>query len=130
MLARLRSLLELRGRLSGAFIEEMDEMPSPASYRHRFGSLIRAYELVGYAPERDYAFVQTNRQLRQLYPPLVDDVVRTLTTSGAHVDRNEATDLLTVNRLFTVSIALSRYEVTAPGSPRWTIRKAQGAVLS
>jgi len=25
-------------------------------YRHRFGSLIRAYELIGYTPVRDYRY--------------------------------------------------------------------------
>lgn len=29
-------------------------MPSSAAYIHRFGSLIRAYEAVGFTPDRDY----------------------------------------------------------------------------
>ena len=97
-------------------------MPSTASYRHRFGSLMRAYELVGYTPDRDFAFVETNRQLRRLYPKLVDDVARVLVETGASVVRNEVSDLLTVNDQFRVSIVLSRYEVTSTGSPRWTLR--------
>ncbi|MBK8998002.1 MAG: recombinase family protein [Myxococcales bacterium] len=126
MLARLRSLLQHRGKLSGVLIDEMDEMPSTAAYRHRFGSLVRAYELVGYSPERDYAFIETNRQLRQLYPQLVGDVVQTLEGGGAHVQRDASTDLIVVNGLFSVSIVLSRYEVTPTGTPRWTIRFDRG----
>lgn len=122
MLARLRTILEQRGKLSGVLIDEMEEMPSTASYRHRFGSLIRAYELVGFTPERDYAFVEANRALRTLYPQLVDDVVRSLGATGAHVERDAKTDLITLNGQFRVSIVLSRHEVTPAGAPRWTIR--------
>ncbi len=126
MLGRLKSILDQHGKISGVLIDERDEMPSTASYRHRFGSLVRAYELVGYTPERDYSFVETNRQLRKLYPALVDDVSRSLSQAGAHVDRDEATDLLTVNGQFTVSIVLSRYEITPTGTPRWTLRFDRG----
>jgi DNA invertase Pin-like site-specific DNA recombinase len=122
MLARLREVFEQHGKLSGVLINEMEQMPSTASYRHRFGSLMRAYELVGYTPDRDFAFVETNRQLRRLYPKLVDDVARVLVETGASVVRNEVSDLLTVNDQFRVSIVLSRYEVTSTGSPRWTLR--------
>jgi DNA invertase Pin-like site-specific DNA recombinase len=122
MLARLKSVLDVHKKLSGFLINEMENMPSTATYRHRFGTLVHAYELVGYTPERDYAFIETNRQLRKLYPQLVDDVVRSLGGTGAHVERDPATDLLTLNGHFRVSIILSRYDVTAAGSPRWTIR--------
>jgi hypothetical protein len=63
MLARLKLALEQHGELSGVLIDEMEEMPSTASYRHRFGSLVRAYELVAY-PDRDYAFIEVNGQFR------------------------------------------------------------------
>jgi hypothetical protein len=58
LLERLRQLHQKVGRLSGILISESEGMPSPAVYRHRFGSLIRAYELIGYTPDRDYAFVE------------------------------------------------------------------------
>ncbi len=126
MLGRLKSILEQHGKISGVLIDERDEMPSTASYRYRFGSLVRAYELVGYTPERDYSFLETNRQLRNLYPALVDDVSRSLSQAGAVVDRDEATDLLTVNGQFSVSIVLSRCEITPSGTPRWTLRFDRG----
>ncbi len=126
MIERLKAILDQHGKLSGVLIDEIDEMPSTAAYRHRFGSLLRAYELVGYTPERDYAFIEANRQLRAFYPHLVDDVMQALGRSGAHVERDPHTDLITVNEQFCVSIILSRYEVTPAGSPRWTIRFDRG----
>ena len=126
MLSRLRSLLEQHGKISGILIDETDEMPSTATYRHRFGSLVRAYELIGYTPERDYAFIETNRHLRKLYPQLIGDVLRALGDAGGYVERDADTDILTVNGQFRVSIVLARYEITATGSPRWTLRFDRG----
>ncbi len=126
MLDRLKGILDQHGKLSGVLIDELDEMPSAASYRHRFGSLLRAYELVGFNPERDYAFIEANRQLRSVYPRLVDDVVSSLGRAGALVERDPDTDLLTLNGQLRVSLVLSRYEKTATGSPRWTIRFDRG----
>jgi len=62
LLAKLRALYERVGRLSGMIISESEETPSPTVYRHRFGSLVRAYELIGYTPDRDYTFVAINRR--------------------------------------------------------------------
>lgn len=49
LLAALRAVFEAEGRLSGLIIDEIDG-PSSSAYRHRFGSLLRAYNLVGYLP--------------------------------------------------------------------------------
>jgi DNA invertase Pin-like site-specific DNA recombinase len=126
MLGRLKSIFEQHGKISSVLINDIDEMPSSAAYRHRFGSLVRAYQLVGYSSERNYGFVDANRQLRRFYPQLVGDIVRSLAGAGAMVERDESSDLLTVNGQFRVSIVLSRYQRTPAGSPRWTIRLNRG----
>ncbi len=65
LLERLSALLSEVGTLSSLVIDERDQMPSSSIYRKRFGSLLRAYQLVGYDPGRDYAYVEINRQLRR-----------------------------------------------------------------
>ena len=75
LLDHLSALLTQRGCLSGLVIDEIEDMPSSSTFRHRFGSLIRAYELVGYSPGRDYRYIETNRALRAFYPGVVDQVV-------------------------------------------------------
>jgi hypothetical protein len=53
MLNRLRKLLSVKRRLSLRLIESDLDTPSPSTYRSRFGSLRRAYELIGYGkPEQ------------------------------------------------------------------------------
>ena len=54
LLSFLRTLLQEEGSLSGLVIDERSDMPSSSAYRYRFGSLIRAYSLIGYEPDRDY----------------------------------------------------------------------------
>src|SRR5208283_5818671 len=57
LLECLKNLLARFGSLSGILIDESEDMPSSTVYRHRFGSLIRAYELIGYTPVRDYRYI-------------------------------------------------------------------------
>jgi DNA invertase Pin-like site-specific DNA recombinase len=47
MLEKLRQLHEQHGWLSGVIINETDGMPSSGMYSNRFGSLVRAYEMIG-----------------------------------------------------------------------------------
>ena len=73
MLHRLKLLFERHGYLSGVVIDEADAMPSSGVYHHRFGSLIRAYELVGFKPDRDYRYIEINKALRQKHHEAVAD---------------------------------------------------------
>ena len=56
LIERLRTLYQNRGFLSGLVIDETEGMPSTSVYSHRFGSLVRAYEMVGFTPDRDYRY--------------------------------------------------------------------------
>ncbi len=122
LLERLRALHEKFGRLSGILISETEEMPSPAVYRHRFGSLVRAYELIGYTPDRDYGFIEINRALRQMHPKLVAETIASLEALGARIERDPNTDLLAINREFTASLVLSRCHRSESGEFRWLVR--------
>ena len=53
LLKRLKLLLFREGRLSLRLIRNSIDVPSPSTYRHRFGSLRRAYQMIGYGrPEQ------------------------------------------------------------------------------
>ena len=122
MLELLRQILEGRGYLSGLIIDEFEDCPSSSAYRTRFGSLLRAYALVGFSPDHDYGYLETNRRLRKLYPSIVDDVMKGIKGAGGEVEQDPNTDLLTVNREFTASTAIVRCFATAAGSLRWKLR--------
>jgi len=121
LLERLRGLVDQRGRLSGLLIDETEGMPSSAVYRHRFGSLIRAYQLVEYTPERDYAFLEINQRLRRLHPGVVENVLRSLEAQGGQVSVDPATDLLRLNGMLSISLVLARCKPTPADALRWKV---------
>lgn len=120
MLDMLRKLLARHGYLSGIVIDEMEGAPSSSAYRTRFGSLLRTYSLIGYRPQRDYAYVDENRRLRELFPELVTQTIQGLRDAGACVTRTGG--VLTINDEITAELLLSRCQETQSGLRRWTIR--------
>ena len=104
MLELLSQILDQRGYLSGLIIDEADDCPSSSSFRSRFGSLLRAYSLVGFAPDHDYRYLETNRKLRALHPAVIERVLAGIANAGGSVVRDAATDLLRINREFTASV--------------------------
>jgi DNA invertase Pin-like site-specific DNA recombinase len=126
LLALLKGLLDRQGSLSGLLIDEAEDLPSSSAYRTRFKSLLRAYQLIGYAPARDYRFIEMNRQLRVIHSETVEAVITKLRQIGGDVRRNPQTDLFTVNGEFTVSIVIARCRQTRGGRLRWCIRLDTG----
>lgn len=128
LLELLKGLVERHGRLSGLIIDEAEDMPSSAAYRHRFGSLTRAYQLIDYLPERDFAYIEINRRLRQLHPEIMAEVIRSLEERGGRVSRDPANDILVINGMLSVSMVIARCTVTSADAYRWSVRLDTGLV--
>lgn len=122
MIELLRKLYSEYGMLSGLVIDEQDNIPSSSSYRHRFGSLLRAYALVGFRPRRDYRYIEINRALRRKYPGVIQRVIDGMRADGGVVERRDDTDLLWINDEFSVAVTIARCRQTAAGSRRWRLR--------
>ena len=122
MLEKLRGLLKEHGRISGILIDETEGLPSSTAFRHRFGTLVSAYRLIGYDPGIDFSFIEENRRLRKRHPEIVASVVQQITALGAHALWNDETGLLDVNSEMRVSIVLCRHTQTGAGSSRWLVR--------
>ena len=126
MIDRLERLLKEMGFLSGFVIDEADDMPSSGCYASRFGSLTRAYSLVGFTPDRDCRYVEINRTLRSIHAREVAGAIDEIEELGGAVSQDPATDLLTVNGEFTTSIVVARCRHTKAGSRRWKVRLDTG----
>jgi len=126
LLQHLRQLMEREGQLSGLLIDEADGMASSSVYRSRFGSLIRAYGLIGYTPDRDYQFIETNRQLRLMHPKIVADVIAKIQQLGGVISSDPSTDLLVVNDEFTAALVIARCRQIHSGAFRWLVRLDAG----
>jgi DNA invertase Pin-like site-specific DNA recombinase len=122
MLEKLRGVLKQHGRISGILIDETDDLPSSTAFRSRFGSLVSAYQLIGYDSGIDYGFVEINRKLREEHPKIVASVIRQIEGLGATMILDEKTQLLHLNNELRVSIVLCRHCITGSGSSRWVIR--------
>jgi DNA invertase Pin-like site-specific DNA recombinase len=122
MLDRLRTLYQARGHLSGLIIDEAEDLPSSSTYSARFGSLGRAYQLVGFTPDRDFRYIEINRLLRGLQPEIIAEAIVQIGHAGGRVEQDQRTHMLTVNNEFTVSVCIARCQETTAGSLRWQIR--------
>lgn len=122
LLQLLRDLFKQRGTLSGLIINETDGMPSSMTYSHRFQSLRRAYELVGYTPQRDYSYLAINRTLRVLHREQLEAITNQLTAVGATVRQDPNSDILTINDEFTAALIVSRCREVRDGEYRWLLR--------
>lgn len=126
LLAKLAELFSRRGILSGIVIDEIEDMPSSSTYRSRFGSLIRAYQLVGHMPERDYRYLETNRVLRLLHPETVANTTAEIERVGGQVRVDPTTDLLILNEELSLSLVIVRCFATPAGGLRWKLRLDAG----
>ncbi|HEU5047351.1 MAG TPA: recombinase family protein [Rickettsiales bacterium] len=121
MLGKLRQLQERLGWLSGVVIDETEGMPSSSAYFHRFGSLIRAYQLIGYMPRQDYRYIEINRHLRRLHQNIVSETIQTIEKMGGWVRQEKPSELLIINEELKVSVVICRCKQMPSGSHRWRI---------
>jgi hypothetical protein len=110
------------GQLSGVLIDQTPDMPSSSAYRNRFGSLARAYEMIGYRSDRDQERIALNKRLRALHPEIIARTEAAIADVGGTVARDPKTDLLTINDEMVVSLVLARCQPMADGRLRWRIR--------
>ncbi|WP_352653886.1 recombinase family protein [Mesorhizobium sp. M0317] len=122
MLNLLGAILAKNGHLSGIIIDEAEDCPSSSSYTSRFGSLLRAYALVGFVPDHDYRYLEINRALRRMHPHVMAEVMERIRAAGGTIEQDLSTDMLTVNHEFTACIVIVRCFHTGAGLLRWKLR--------
>jgi hypothetical protein len=122
LLDHLKRLYADAGQLSGVLIDQAPDMPSAAMYRSRFGSLARAYEMIGYRSERDRERIALNQRLRSMYPGIIARTETAITSVGGRVSRDPTTDLFRINDEMVVSLVLARCQPQRDGRLRWRIR--------
>lgn len=122
MLALLADIFAQNGSLSGLIIDEYEEGPSSSAYHSRFGSLLRAYSLVGYVPDHDYRYLEINRALRRMHPSIVKSVIEGVCAASGTAIQNLEDDTLLINEEIRASIVIARCKLTRGGNRRWKIR--------
>jgi DNA invertase Pin-like site-specific DNA recombinase len=121
MLEHLRKLWNRVGSLSARLINSEKGVPSANSFIYRFGTLNRAYKLIGYRPDLTWKYersISLNKSTRQ------DVLVATraqLQSSGARVEECGTQGLLLVNGQVTVRIRVCFCKVTTKGNYHWSV---------
>lgn len=87
LLDSLRTLLASEQRLSYRLIKNSGNVPSPSTYRNRFGSIRRAYELIGYGHSEQFGPLDMRRRTRALREELMARIAATLPNDVAIVRR-------------------------------------------
>jgi len=120
-LDRLRALLRTSRRLNARLINESPITPSSCTYVHRFGSLTRAYELIGYL--RTDTFVlrhQSGRRITRSYRSLYRRLKRLFSDlKPMHERINARPKTLGFSTGLRVAIAICHPEKTLRGEKRW-----------
>jgi hypothetical protein len=126
LLDKLKLLHKRQGWLSGIVIDEAEDMPSSSAYSHRFGSLLRAYQLIGFTPDHDYRYIEINRHLRKLHSETIDDTIHKIEALGGKVRQETTSELLIINEELKASLVISRCLQTDAGTYRWKIHLDTG----
>ncbi|MGY3506653.1 MULTISPECIES: hypothetical protein [unclassified Bradyrhizobium] len=136
MLVRLRKALLKQGKLSRDIIDRAPGLPCVATCQTHFGSLRNLYRLLGYAPKRNYEFLDSRPLWSEQKTKLTFRIVAAVRKAGCRTSTGGWTDSLRVNETICISVRAARW---TPGekethSPHWTIQcdipvEAFGAAL-
>lgn len=117
----LRELFARTGRLSARLINATRGVPSSWVIQTRFGTLLRAYELAGLPPCRDFHYQDINRQLGSSRPAYIDLVRYAFTQAGHTVEVIDDDLTLLIDHKWGLSVKLSRAVSAAPYGRRWRL---------
>jgi DNA invertase Pin-like site-specific DNA recombinase len=118
----LRALLASEHRLSLNLIKNSPIVPSPSAFRDRFGSLRRAYDLIGYGHSDQFGSIDMRRRTRALRDELMAKIVATFPTDVSIVRRGGRwRSRLRLSHGFIVSVVVARSVHTWKDALRWRI---------
>jgi hypothetical protein len=122
LLESLRALLAREGRLSLRLVNDSPDVPSPSTYGHRFGSLQKAYKLIGYGRTDQFGSIDLRHRTQGLREDLVAEIAAMFHDSVSVVRRGGRwrSRLRLRNRLM-VSVLVARSIKVWGGTVRWQI---------
>jgi hypothetical protein len=124
VLDSLRCLLSAEGKLTLKLIANSPTTPSPSTYRHRFGGLRRAYELIGYG--RNFEFIDMRRRIQLLREELLMRIKRMFPGQVSIVQAGlKRRSRLKLTNGLTVSVLIARKVQTSKNAERWRVDPVQ-----
>jgi hypothetical protein len=121
LLDALRVLLAREGRLSMQLIKHSSDLPSPSAYRGRFGSLRKAYSLIGYGPAKDFKAVDVRRRTQALREELLARIQSVFPEEISIVRRGGRWRSCLLMRDGTQSTILVCRQISGKDAARWIV---------
>lgn len=122
LLDNLRTLFATEGRLSLRIIKNSTATPSPSTYRLRFGSLRRAYELIGYGRPDQFGPIDLRRRTQALRDELMARLAETHPDRVSIIRRGGRwRSRLLINSGLMVSVLIARSIHPWKQSIRWQV---------
>jgi DNA invertase Pin-like site-specific DNA recombinase len=126
LLDGLRALLASERRLTLTLIKHSANVPCPSTYQHRFGSLRRAYELIGYGSPDQFSSSEMRRRTQALRQELIAKIVSTFPNEISVVRRGGRwRSRLRFSNGPIVSVLVARSVRTLKDTLRWLIGPVQ-----
>ena len=121
LLAALRQVWVRHGHLTTQIIRAADGAPAVGTYANRFGTLRRAYQLIGFH-QASFEHAETNRAVAQVSSDVRRETIDGIEAIGGCITRDPSGGLLTINREFTAIIVVMPCRLTSAGYTRWHAR--------
>lgn len=124
LLKKLRAAYLANGKLSASILTATEDMPSPALYAHRFGSLREAFRRVGYVdPERSYDYADGRKESKFELSRQVETLLAHIEERGVTAVFDAEADLMTVAGKLTLSVRMARYYSGRVHAPCWLVHR-------
>lgn len=94
--------------------------------RQRFGSLFPAYELAGYKPTRDLAFIAHNHTARRLRSAIVERLSSGIRERGQKIQRLSGGTRFVIDGETRVSVTVVQQRQSQQRNPRWLVKPSVG----
>ncbi|TGQ04126.1 MULTISPECIES: recombinase family protein [unclassified Mesorhizobium] len=121
MLVALKKVLAREGALSSTIINAAPDCPAASQYHYRFGSVLKAYELIGYQPPKNWQFITSRERLASVRAQAIADLLDAIERTGGKATYHRGADLLRVNDEFTVAVEIARCRASDHGYPFWSM---------
>jgi DNA invertase Pin-like site-specific DNA recombinase len=125
MLARLRQTLMKEGRLSAAIINKTIGLPCHKTYVERFGTIRKAYQLIGYVSERDCAHIDARQAWNDHLSTLASRVAAKVERTGGCVGATHPVGGIQINGTLNVFFRIARWhqENMQNHTVRWRVQR-------
>ena len=121
----LSSILSRTGTLTRSNVKENENSPCAATYRYRFGSILKAYDLAGYTPNRNFLYHRSRDFFHQTSASVLADIIFSIEGMGHAVETLKQPRSIIIDGEVTLSVTTLHCPKPQAGDFRWKLRFAR-----